>query len=371
MIGFDDLKELAAIQGPCLSIFQPLRDEFSQVTKADTRLTAAAQKADALLEKKIFDSAARQEFLSPIFKLAHNTDWNGRTGSMVIFRAPGFTKASFWPDTLDSRIYAADEFLLLPLLPGLAAQRRFWILTLSIKRIRLFRGTEEGFSEAPLPKDLPLSLAEAGAFDQPDHDLESRSSPTGATGQIAAIRSGTTTANETQGQYLHDFFKKIDRAIHPILGGKSDPLILAAVGRELAIYREINTYPALIDEAIQGSPEPIVEDKLRKAAMELLAARSGRVAEGIRREMDRAAGRGLLTMDLDAIEAAARIGQIDTLFVEPKPTSNEDRINEAALAVIHNSGTVAACESLETSVAAILRYRVPAAPQPEVAASQV
>lgn len=367
MIRFDDLKDLAAIQGPCLSIFQPLRDEFSQVTKADTRLTAAAKKADALLEKKIFDSTAREEFLSPIFKLARNTDWSGRAGSMVIFRAPGFTKATFWPDSLDSRVHAGDEFLLLPLLPGLAAQRRFWILTLSIKRIRLFRGTEEGFSEVQLPKDLPLSLAEAGAFDQPDHDLENRSTATGAGGQIAAVRSGTTNLNETMGQYLHDFFRKIDRAIHPILGPTGDPLIIAAVERELAIYREINTYPALLDQTIQGSPEPVAEDRLRRAAADLLAARSKGAAEQMRREMDRAADKGLLTTDLDAIEAAARIGQIDSLFFEPRPASNEERINEAALAVLRNSGTVASCESLATSVAAILRYRVSAAPQPQMA----
>lgn len=370
MTGFDDLKELAAIQGPCLSIFQPLRDEFSQVTKADTRLTAAAQKAEALLEKRIFDSTARQEFLSPIFKLAHNTDWAGRTGSMVIFRAPGFTKASFWPGILESRVHVGDEFLILPLLAGLATQRSYWMLTLSVKRVRLFRGTEAGLAEVALPKDVPLSLAEAGGFDQPDHDLENRLTLSGAGGQIAAVRSGTSTLNETKGQYLHDFFRKIDRAVHPILGTSGDPLILVAVERELAIYREANTYAALLEQAIHGSPEPIIEDKLRKAATELLAARSARAAEDIRQAMDRAAGRGLLTTDLTGIEAAARIGQIDSLFVEPKPTSNEDRINEAALAVIRNSGVVASCNSLETSVAAILRYRVPAAPQPEMATAR-
>ncbi len=114
MIGFDDLKELAAIQGPCLSVFQPLRDEFSQVTKADARLAAAAKRADALLAEKMFDAAAREGFLRPIFKVAGNTDWTGRTGSMVAFRAPGFTKADFWPDSLVLMVRLGDEFFSLP-----------------------------------------------------------------------------------------------------------------------------------------------------------------------------------------------------------------------------------------------------------------
>ncbi len=366
-----DLKELAAIHGPCLSIFQPLRDEFSQVTKADTRLNAAARKADALLEEKIFDSAARADFLRPIFELAQNTDWSGRTGSMVIFQAPGFTTANFWPDTLDEKVHVGEEFLILPLLPGMAAARTFWLLAVSIKHLRLFRGTPEGLAEVELPKDLPRSLAEAAAFDKPDHDLENRSSPGTGSGQTAAVRSGTTTTHEAMRQYLHDFFRKIDRAIQPILAKTGDPLILAAIARELAIYKEVNTYPLLIEQAIHGSPAPMGENRLYKEALDLLKADAGRVPGQSHREMDRAAGRGLLLTDLAAIGEAAEAGQIERLLVEPKPAANEDRINRAALVVIRNSGTVAACDSLETSVAAILRYRITEARQPELASSRI
>lgn len=371
MIGFADLKELAAVQGPCVSIFQPMRDTFSQVTKAETRLTAAAQKAGELLAPKIFDSAAREDFLRPIFKLAANTDWAERSGSMVVFRAPGFTKASFWPDILDAAVRVGDEFFILPLLPRLAVPRNYWILALSIKSIHLFRGTPEGLSEVALPKDLARSLEEDEAFDKPDHDLESRHKlGAGPNAQGAPVRSGTSTLNEKQPEYLHDFFRQIDRAIQPILAGSGDPLVLAAVEREIAIYREINTYRALMTQAIQGSPEPISIDRLRRTATDLVAADSGKAADEARRDMDRAAGRGLLTTDLTAIEEAAQIGQVDRLFIEPRPASNEDRINQAALAVMRNSGTVTSCGSLETSVAAILRYRVTEAPQPELAASR-
>lgn len=368
----DDLKKLAAIDGPCLSVFQPLRDDFSQVTKSDTRLNAAAQKADLLLTEKGFSAADREEFLRPIFKIAENTDWSGRTGSMVVFRAPGFTQASFWPDTLKVQVHLADEFFILPLLAGIAAQRNFWILTLSIHKIRLFRGTLQGLSEVALPKDLPRSLADAGGFDQPDHDLESRSAPGVSTGQTAAVRSGTGSANETQGRYLHDFFKMIDRAIQPILAGSSDPLILAAVEREIALYRGVNTYAALSEQTIHGSPESLGEERLHKTALELIVAHPARTREQVRREMDAAAGRGLLVTDLAAVRQAAVIGQVERLFLDANPQADENLINQTALAVIHNSGTVICSEALGGSgVAAILRYRVAPAPAPELAASRI
>jgi hypothetical protein len=368
----DDLKKLAVIDGPCLSIFQPLRDDFSQVTKSETRLTAAVRKADGLLAEKGFNAADREEFLRPIFKVAENTDWSGRTGSMVIFRAPGFTQASFWPDTLKVCVHLADEFFILPLLAGLAAQRSFWILTLSIHKIRLLRGTLQGLSEVTLPKDLPRSLADAGGFDKADHDLESRSAPGVSTGQTAAVRSGTGSANETQGRYLHDFFKMIDRAIQPILAGSADPLIVAAVEREIAIYRDVNTYAALLDQAIHGSPESLGEERLRKAALELIAANPVKTSDQVRREMDAAAGRGLLVTDLAAIREAAGIGQVERLFLNAHPQADEISINGTALAVIRNSGTVICCEALGVSgVAAILRYRVAQAPEPALAANRI
>lgn len=368
----DDLKKLAAIDGPCLSIFQPLRDDFSQVTKSETRLTAAAQKADVLLTEKGFNAADREEFLRPIFKVAENTDWSGRIGSMIIFRAPGFTQASFWPDTLKVCVHLADEFFILPLLAGLAAQRNFWILTLSIHKIRLFRGTRQGFSEVALPKDLPRSLADAGGFDKPDHDLENRSAPGASTGQTAAVRSGTGSANETQGRYLHDFFKMIDRAIQPILAGSAAPLILAAVEREIAIYRDVNTYAGLSEQAIHGSPESLGEERLHKAALEFIAANPATAGEQARREMDAAAGRGLLVTDLAAIREAAGMGQVERLFLDANPQADENLINAAALAVIRNSGTVICSEALGGSgVAAILRYRVAQAPELELAASRI
>jgi hypothetical protein len=367
MIAIDDLKSLAGIDGPCLSIFQPLRDVFSQVTKTDTRLIAAVQKADALLLDRGMDAADRERFLRPILKLARNTDWSAHNGSVVVFRAPGFTQATFWPDVLDAQVRLGNEFCILPLIAGLGAQRNFWILALSINRIRLLRGTisstsGHGVSEVELPEDLPRSLNEATGLDFPDHDLEARSAAGPSTGGMHAVRFGTGSAHETKNRHLHDFFKMIDRAIHPILTRSGhDPLILAAVPRELAIYREINTYPALLDEDIHGSGDALDDDRLHKAALLLVEAGCARTDEQSKLEMEAAAGRGLLLTDLAAIRSAAGHGQVERLLVEANVLAHgsidTDLLNAAALEVVRNSGTIVC--SAHTGVNAILRYRLP------------
>jgi hypothetical protein len=371
MIVLNDMKKLSAIHGPCLTIYQPLRDAFSQVTKADTRLNAAAHRADELLIAKGFDAEARARFLRPIFKIARNTDWTARNGSIVIFRAPGFTKAGFWPDILEPDVAVSDEFVVLPLLPGFNAKRTFWVLALSIKNVRLFRGSADGLSEVDLPASLPRNLSDAESFATPDHDLAGQSAPGGSNGQMGSVHFGTSSLHNKQAAYLRDFFRMVNRAIASRLARSGDPLVLAAVPRELAIYRDLNTYPELVAEAIHGSPDSFVAHQLFERARAIIAAGQASPDLKSRKELDVAAGRGLLLTEAIAIRNAARFGQVERLFVDTRSAADKDLINSAALAVFRTSGKVV-CGELPNgeASAAVLRYRIPKA-EPILATSHI
>jgi hypothetical protein len=362
MLTREDLNRLADVSGPCLTIFEPLRDSYSQVTKPETRIVAAIQEAGCLLESKGFDDAERNEMLRPLTKVARTTEWNGRKGSFVMFRSPGFTLTSFWPDILLPRVHFADEFLVLPLLPGILRDCDFWLLALSIKAVRLFRGAGGNLVEVLLPKGVAASLSEDGEFDQPDHSLRGRSTAGPSVGRMKGVQFGTSSAHELQADYLHDFFKSIDRGIHAVLAHEPHPLILAGVTRELAIYRSVNTYSPLLTGAVHGSTETLAADVLYAKAAELMSAYSARTTDTTLVEMEEAGNRGLLITDPAVVIDAAGKGQIADLIVSPAAPGfgqREDVINWAALATIRNSGRVSFPGSPQPAagVAAILRYR--------------
>jgi len=366
MLTRNDLKRLAGVSGPCLTIFQPLRDTWSQVTKPETRMVAAIQEAGRLLEEKGFDAAEREEMLRPLTKLAANTDWSGRTGSFVIFRAPDFTLTNFWPDEIAPRVHFAEEFLVLPLLPGLLRSRDYWLLALSIKKVRLYRGSDEKLTEVAMPAGVATSLAQDEEFDQPDHSLRGRSSAGPSIGGMKGVQFSTAPAHEGEATYLHDFFKAIDGGLHPVLARDPHPLILAGVKRELAIYRTVNTWFPLVPGEIPGNTETSAADFLRAKAEELLAAYSAKDAETIRYAMETAAGRGLLIEDPAAVVQSAGSGQVADLIVAtgaPGFAKREAVINWAALATVRNSGKLHLLNAAEPSggLAAILRYHAPVA----------
>jgi len=279
-----------------------------------------------------------------------------------MFRAPDFTMVHFWPDPLVPRVHFGQEFLVLPLLPELLSNRDFWLLALSIRSVKLFRGGRNGLVEAPLPRGVPKTLTQNEQFDRPDHSLKDRSSAGPSVGSMKGVQFGTSSANELQVNYLHDFFKAVEHGIHPILVADRQPLILAAVTRELAIYRRVNTYSPVLTGAIHGSPEGLGMDLLYTKASELISAYSAMTADAILREIDEAASHSLLVTDPAEIIEDARIGQVDELIVSSAASScaqREDSVNWAALATIRNSGriNVLSASQLESGVAAILRFR--------------
>ena len=360
MIVADDLKRLANIPGPCLTIAEPVRDGPTQLLKTSAHLEAAGKQAELLLAQRGVDEGARASFLRPVRRIAENTDWSTHTGSVLIFRAPGFTKASFWPHVVKPDVHLGEEFFILPFI---AKPVDFWILGLSINELALFRGSARELVQVELPHGVPHSLREAGGFDQPDHDLENRSyagpSAGKSPGGRGTVHFGTSSLHEVEGRHLHDFFKMIDRGIRPLLDRGGYPLILAGVSREVSIYQKINTYPRLMKDSIHGSPGALGRPRLFEAAMRIAIPGSGKSPNEISAALENAAGRGLLITDREAIGRAAESGQVETLFVDPESRCDQEQLNRCAIAVLRNSGTVELASSLHVGggVAAILRYQ--------------
>jgi hypothetical protein len=258
---------------------------------------------------------------------------------MVLFRAREFVQARFWPDSLEPRIYLGNEFLIVPLLAGLDVPREFWVLALSINCVRLFRATHEALRSSIAQ---PRAAKPCGSHELHPTRPRSREPLCGGTVHWSngRVHFGTSSV-QTKLRLLHDYFKIINRALRPILEPCGDPLILAAVWRELAVYRELNTYSGPVEQAIQGSPDGLRENQLCAKAMKLMAANGGFPTGQYQRKLDIATNRGLLLSDPAAIAKAAQRGQIQRLFLAADYGTDEDLLNSLAITVIRNSGRVA------------------------------
>jgi hypothetical protein len=179
---------------------------------------------------------------------------------------------------------------------------------------------------------------------------------------MKGVQFGTSTAHEQQAGHLHDFFTAVDRGIHTILAKDRQPLILAAVTRELAIYRKVNTYSPVLAGAVHGSPDALGADVLFAKASELMSAYSANATNETLKEIEEARSHGLWVEDPMATIEASRIGRVEELIVSPFAPGfhqHEEAFNGAALATIRNSGRIRLLNAsqIKKGFAAIVRFR--------------
>ena len=156
----------------------------------------------------------------------------------------------------------------------------------------------------------------------------------------------------------------------------SIPLILAGLPEWVAVYRELNTYPHLVDVAIERNPDDMKADELRGAAWDHVAARLAQDRSRLLDRLNEQRARGTGVVDPHETLTAAREGRVDTLLLTADgcygqahdgrvvllPTDDDGDVcalaDAAARATLRNGGAIRVVEELpeEATVGAVLRY---------------
>jgi hypothetical protein len=179
---------------------------------------------------------------------------------------------------------------------------------------------------------------------------------------------------------IERFFRKVEKGIHEILRGEHEPLVLAGVEYLHPIYREVNTYPHLVEGGVTGNLDRMSPEEIGSKAWKIIEPR-------LEEERKRAAGifhslrdKGKASVELDKVIPAACRGRVGTLFVavrehrwgsydpgsdrlvlhsEEEP-GDEDLLDLAAVCTLAGGGRVFVVEPEEVPggvpVAATMRY---------------
>jgi hypothetical protein len=375
-----ELKMISGSEGPCISILQPVHPFTPASAQKPVRLKKAIQSVEQLLENQSTDPSQKRDLLEPLYEFdANETNEERRGSGFVLFRSPRIFRYFYVSSPLNELVTVASHFYILPLLPLAAADRSFYILSLSQKNIRLLRCTNASCEEIPLPRSIPRTLEDAIQTDRPDHVLDNRAWGGPSTGSMRGVMFGTSTDRETKDEYLRHFYKEVDKGVGDLLKNEEAPLVLAGVEYELALYHRVSSYPHLLDEGVRGAPDSLNEDELRNRALPLAERHFAAPLEdallayeklGLERraadwkEVVKAAYTGRVA-HLFLTEGASRMGVFDQAsqtveqHEQPAP-GDEDLVNAAAVETLLHGGLVDIVPQEKAPegapVAALLRY---------------
>lgn len=357
-ISWREIKDLAGVSGPCISILLPLETARDQSAQNPVRLKNAVKEAERVLTDKGVEPGQVKALIDPIHDLiADAGTWSGEQQGVAILRSSGVLRAFRTPQPVPEWILVADHFYIKPLLPLLDSDRVFYILALSQKHIRLLRCTAHLSEEVPLPESVPTTLWEDNQTAKPDHDLDNRGSAGPSVGSMKGVMSTTNTDREDKDEYLLHFYKHVSKGVSDLLKNEGAPLVIAGVDYEIALFRRENTYPNLAENAVHGAPDGLKGGELHKRALEAVQphfeaplkhvlARFEQQAGGERasstvKEIVKAAFDGRVS-DLVLAEGAQYMGNFDeaTHRVKKAAAVEEDLLNAAAVQTILHSGQV-------------------------------
>ncbi|HSM71035.1 MAG TPA: hypothetical protein VK851_05795, partial [Anaerolineales bacterium] len=169
----NDLRQLIEISGEyCVSFYLPTHRTGREQQQDPIRLKNLISEAqERLLEYGVRRPDVR-ELLQPAEDLLDDDEfWQHQSDGLAVFLSAEFTRIYRLPSKFEELVVIAKNFHIKPLLPLLDENGQFYILALSLNKIRLFLCTKYTINEMELP-DVPTSMQEALFMDDPEKHLD-------------------------------------------------------------------------------------------------------------------------------------------------------------------------------------------------------
>jgi len=305
---------LAKYSSPCISLFMPTHRGGAEedpirwrkhLAEAEERLAAAG-----------WHAAGVKKLLAPGRRLLEDvTFWKNQCDGLAAFLAPQFMRLYRLPLAFKEDVVVANRFSIIPMLPLLSGNGRYYVLALSQNAVRLLQGTRHSVGEIDL-KRVPGNLADALLTHEAKEpfSFHGRRAGQGAGSWAGIFHGHGVGIDDSKDELLH-YFQKIDRGLHPLLKEERAPLVLAAVDYLQPIYRQANTYAHLLAKGVDGNPDRLSNKELHDRAWPLVKPLFEEAQQRAAAQYRKLVNTEHVSGDLEAVVAAAYEGRVETMFV--------------------------------------------------------
>jgi hypothetical protein len=310
------LEELTALAlRPAVSILMPSHRAGPEVRQDPIRLKNLVREVERQLDAHGLSRAEAERLTAQAHALIDDRGfWRHQEDGLALFAAPNVFRSHWVSFPLREVAVVSERFQVVQLFPALFGDTRFYVLALSQKDVRLLEATATSATAIDLG-DIPRSVPDALLTESPGQELQHHV-VTGAGGERGAMFHGHGAGGMDHRKHaIHEFFNRLDRELRPYLTDRSAPLVLAAVEYLVPLYRETNSHPVLLDQAISGNPDGVSTPALHARGWDIVRQHLAEREEAARRRYQELAGVGRGSADLTAVLRAAHDGRVDELFV--------------------------------------------------------
>ncbi|WP_338899992.1 chemotaxis protein [Streptomyces sp. TG1A-60] len=282
---------------PAVTVLTPTHRREPENAQDPVRLRNVVAEARKRLEhdpavtrERRGDVVAQLEQALAEVDLAHTEE------GLVIFAAPGEHQVWSLARPVPERVVLSDTFLTRNLVAAQAAERPFWVLSVSSDRVTLWNGGGGRVTEAHVG-GFPLTR------DRDNFDAERQE-------RIGDLPS----AFRDEG--TRHFLRAADTALAGVLRTHDRPLYVTGETAALSLLDEIGTVTEDATRLPHGGLAHGTPEAVWQAVRPLVAAEDRRNLDTVARRLEAARGRKAFAAGVDEVRQNAREGRIELLAVE-------------------------------------------------------
>lgn len=306
-------EELAQTEGKyCISIYVPT-ERHGENKESIISFKNQVAEAEKQLEEFGLKPRETDKYLEPVKTLQNDTDlWRNLSDALIVYRSEDRFEYYTLPLEVEEFSLVSDRFYLLPVLRIFNQDDLFFILSLSLKKNRLYEATQHEIAEIETEDIFPENIYDSVGYDVVQKSLQMRGEQSGTDG--SAMFHGRGEGKDDKQKEVFKYFEDLDRELNDLLTGYEVPLIIAATENVFAHFREISNYKNVYPEYVAGNFDEEDVHLLHDKASEILEPYFEK-AKNEKKEKYREA-HGQTTTSLQDVIISADTGRIDTLFVE-------------------------------------------------------
>ncbi len=268
-----EYQELKSFKQPfCLTVYAPFIEPNSTDNPNRIELKNLLREAEIALRSAGLSARRTEKTIRPARELLESHEfWPIQHESLALFMHPKLFRCYHLPDGTTPYLLTVERgFNLEPLETTMLDDESYFVLALSHKNVKLFRGDRYKLQAVHL-KNLPSDMVKELKIDEFPNWRETHAIAPAYMGKGSEAYHGQYNVSQTDKDMLLRFFRRIDTRLHPYLRSRQSPLILAGVSYLAPIYRKANTFPYLLSKSISGNTEHMTPTMLHSKAWSLVS----------------------------------------------------------------------------------------------------
>lgn len=304
--------------------------------------------------------------------------WQQMSDGLAMYLRPGSHQTYRVPSSMPELATVGDRLVMGPMLRLLSGDEHFLLLALSQREIRLMEGSRNTVEQVELT-DVPTSLKDVVDPVEPRSNTMARPAADAGRGGPAVFYGHGAGDRNLKKEEVVRFLRAVSNGLREVLATHTSPMVLVGLENLVVPYRELSSYPHLLEGAVDHNPDELSNAELHRMAWPVVEKRLRDDRAQVIETFHGLNGTGRVSADLSTVAEAAANGRVEALFVKADPWCWEEvdasspvvelgvderyagceQVEAAAVATLTNGGQVYATSQTvvqDSQVAAIFRY---------------